>query len=164
LLNSYLGLVRHDEATEPVDLEEVCRRVVQLLAFTARKAHVEIKLTVTEDVPSIRGAADRLQQAVLNLALNAIQAMPTGGVVTIDLGREEGRARVTVSDTGPGIPKDLEGRLFEKPMTTKAGGSGLGLPLVRMIVEAHGGTVRGGASKSGRGASFTILLPQAARA
>lgn len=162
LLNNYLGMLRPARALGPVDLREVCRRVVQLLGYSAIKSRVELRLVGDEHPSMIQGAADRLQQAILNLVLNAIQAMPEGGVATIETISSQDVVRVTVSDTGPGLPPDLEGNPFEPGVTTKPDGTGLGLPLVRMIVEAHGGSVwyRSDASK---GASFTLVLPVAPR-
>ena len=158
LLNSYLGLVRPGRGTGPVDVGDLCRRVTSLLAYAARKSNVEIRIVVGSEVPLVHGAADRLQQAVLNLVLNAIQAMPGGGVVSIRAEGTGGQVRLTVSDTGPGVPGDLAAHLFDARVTTKPGGTGLGLPLVRMIAEAHGGSVSYG-SAPGQGASFTLVLP-----
>ncbi len=158
LLNSYLGLVRPEAAACEVDLREISRRVIRLLGFTARKSQVEIRLEGQENLPAVHGVADRLQQAVLNLVLNAIQAMPGGGVVSVRTSVAEQFVHLTVSDTGPGLPESLADHLFDTRVTTKPGGTGLGLPLVRMIAEAHGGSVRH-RSRSGEGAAFTLVLP-----
>jgi len=158
LLNNYLGLLRSAPEPVPVDVREVCRRVIQLLSYAAMKSRVEIKLEGDTDLPSVFGVPDRLQQAVLNLALNAIQAMPHGGRVELQTSAADGLVRVSVSDTGPGLPAGLAEKLFDTRVTTKPGGSGLGLPLVRMIAEAHGGSVWY-RSDAGKGATFTLVLP-----
>lgn len=158
LLNNYLGLLRSAPEPVPVDVREVCRRVIQLLSYAAMKARVEIKLEGDADLPSVFGVPDRLQQAVLNLVLNAIQAMPRGGSVSLQTAAGDGLVRVSVTDTGPGLAQDLAERLFDTRVTTKPGGSGLGLPLVRMIAEAHGGSVWY-RSDPGQGATFTLVLP-----
>ncbi len=158
LLNSYLGLVRSETTAATVDLREICLRVNHLLAFTARKSHVEIRLEGQEEIPPVQGVADRLQQAVLNLVLNAIQAMPAGGTVSLRTSASNSIVRLTVSDTGPGVPEGMADRIFESRVTTKPGGTGLGLPLVRMIAEAHGGSVWY-KSTPGQGAAFTLVLP-----
>jgi two-component system sensor histidine kinase HydH len=133
--------------------------VVQLVRFTADKSHVEIRVEGEESLPSVRGIPDRLQQAILNLVLNAIQAVPDGGTLNIRTDASEGVVRLTVSDTGPGLAQGLAAdQLFDTRVTTKPGGTGLGLPLVRMIVEAHGGSVRY-RSTPGHGAAFTLVLP-----
>jgi signal transduction histidine kinase len=158
LLNNYLGLLRSSPEERAVDLADLCRRVAQLLRFTALKAHVDLVIERDDRLPPVRGVPDRLQQAILNLALNAIQATPRGGRVTLSVRHAEGRAVVTVADTGPGVPPDLVQSLFEAKITTKPGGTGLGLPLVRIIVEAHGGRVSY-APAPGGGAAFVIVLP-----
>ncbi|HEX6852893.1 MAG TPA: ATP-binding protein [Candidatus Polarisedimenticolaceae bacterium] len=158
LLNNYLGLLKSSPEPAPVDLRDLCRRVLRLLAYAALKARVELRLEGEEDLPPVVGVPDRLQQAVLNLALNAIQAMPQGGVVALRTHYAGGVVRLSVADTGPGLPPGLEEALFDTRVTTKPGGSGLGLPLVRLIAEAHGGSVWY-RSEPGRGATFTLVLP-----
>ena len=158
LLNNYLGMVRPGAESGPVDLRELSRRVIQLVAYAARISHVQIGLSGDEHPPLVIGEANRLQQAILNLVLNAIQAMPDGGALTLHTDSYADMARITVSDTGPGLPQELADQLFDTRVTTKPDGSGLGLPLVRMIVEAHGGGVWY-RSTPGEGASFTLVLP-----
>jgi signal transduction histidine kinase len=163
LLNNYLGLLRSAPEPVPVDVREVCRRVIQLLSYEAMKARVEIKFEGDVDLPAVFGVPDRLQQAVLNLVLNAIQAMPRGGWVALQTSAGDGLVRVSVTDTGPGLPQGLAEKLFDTRVTTKPGGSGLGLPLVRMIAEAHGGSVWY-RTDPGKGATFTLVLPTAPEA
>ncbi len=158
LLNHYLGLMRSDDEATLVDLRELCRRVVRLVSYAARQSRVELRLEGEIAPPPVEGIPDRLQQAILNLVLNAIQAMPEGGTVTLRTSSSPGVVRLTVSDTGPGLPPELGERVFDTRVTTKSEGSGLGLPLVRWIVEAHGGSVWY-RSEPGRGAAFTIVLP-----
>lgn len=158
LLNNYLGMLRSGGEPALVDVREVCRSVMQLLGFAALKSRVEIRLEGDEDLPLVRGVRDRIQQAILNLVLNAIQAMPEGGEVLLATTVAAGHVRVTVTDTGPGLPEEVASGIFETRLTTKPGGSGLGLPLVRLIVEAHGGSVSC-RSTPGQGAAFTMVLP-----
>ena len=159
LLNNYLGMVRPEKEIATVDVRELARRVVQLVSYTAGQSGVEIRVEGEESLPLVRGIPDRLQQAILNLVLNAIQAMPDGGTLSIRTDTSEGGVRLTVSDTGPGLAQGLAvDQLFDTRMTTKPGGTGLGLPLVRMIVEAHGGSVQY-RSVPDHGAAFTLVLP-----
>jgi len=160
LLNNYLGLLKSSPEPEPVDVRDVCRRVIQLLSYAAMKARVELSLEGDTDLPAVVGVPDRLQQAVLNLVLNAIQAMPHGGRVALETSSSGGLVRVSVTDTGPGLPQDLAEKLFDTSVTTKPGGTGLGLPVVRLIAEAHGGSVWY-RSDPGKGATFTLVLPSA---
>ncbi len=158
LLNNYLGMVRPGSEIGLVDLRDTARKVIQLVNFAANRANVRIATSGDEALPAVQGDGRRLQQAMLNLVLNAIQAMPEGGRLTIDFRALPGAVRATVEDTGPGLPADLADRLFDTRVTTKPGGSGLGLPLVRMIVESHGGSVTYRPGRDG-GACFEILLP-----
>ena len=160
LLNNYLGLLKSSPEPEPVDVRDVCRRVLQLLSYAAMKSRVELALEGDTELPAVVGVPDRLQQAVLNLVLNAIQAMPHGGRVALNTSASGGLVRVSVTDTGPGLPQDLAEKLFDTSVTTKPGGTGLGLPVVRLIAEAHGGSVWY-RSDPGHGATFTLVLPSA---
>jgi signal transduction histidine kinase len=160
LLNNYLGLVRPSLQEAPVDLLELGRRVQALLDYTARRSGVRIVVEGEEGLPPVRGIADRLQQAILNLVLNAIQAMPEGGTVRLRTVTTGGLVRLEVSDTGPGLPPELEEHVFDVRVTTKPEGTGLGLPLVRRIAESHGGSVWF-RSAPGKGAVFTLVLPAA---
>ena len=139
-------------------MRELCRKVIQLVGHTARKSHIEISLEGERDVPVIEGAANHVQQAILNLVINAIQAMPDGGTLTLRTEARPGIVRITVSDTGPGLAQELADQLFDTRVTTKPEGSGLGLPMVRMVAESHGGAVWY-RSTSGEGASFSLVFP-----
>jgi signal transduction histidine kinase len=159
LLNNYLGMVRPDQGPQAVDLRDLARKVVQLLGSTASSGGVHLILGGEESLPLVQGTSDRLQQAILNLALNGIQATPRGGEVRIETAHAGDHVEVRVSDTGPGVPEDLRDRLFGIRVTTKPGGSGLGLPLVRLIAESHGGSIRYEPCEGERGARFTLSLP-----
>jgi signal transduction histidine kinase len=128
------------------------------VGYTASKSRIQIRLEGEDSLPPVRGIPDRLQQAILNLVLNAIQAMPDGGTLNLRTDTSQGVVRLTVSDTGPGLAQDLADQLFDTRVTTKPGGTGLGLPLVRMIVEAHGGSVWYRSAPE-HGATFTLVLP-----
>lgn len=162
LLNNYLGLVRPGAATESVNLEDLCRRVVRLMSYTAKKSGVDLRIAGGESATVVEGNAERLQQAILNLVLNALQAMPDGGEIVLESGRREGAAVLKVTDTGPGVPTALEGSLFDVSVSTRPEGSGLGLPLVRLIAEAHGGSISYSSGEKG-GATFTLVLPAGSR-
>jgi PAS domain S-box-containing protein len=101
---------------------------------------------------------ERMEQALTNLVLNAVQAMPTGGTLGIGLDADDCWMTVTISDTGPGISPDMLRRIFEPFFTTKARGTGLGLAVARRVIEEHGGTVDV-SSEMGKGTRFTIQLP-----
>jgi signal transduction histidine kinase len=105
---------------------------------------------------------DMLRRAMLNLALNAVDAMPDGGDLTVRASRHGRGVNVQVADTGPGLCDEARRRAFEPFYTTKPGGTGLGLAIVYRIAEAHGGQVSAGNASSG-GAVFTLTIPRRAQ-
>ncbi len=100
---------------------------------------IEVVRLLGTALPEVALDAGQLRQAILNLVVNAVQAMPQGGRLSIAVRLEGATAVVEVEDTGPGIPEEVQARIFEPFFTTKAPGTGLGLPVVRRIVEGHGG-------------------------
>jgi two-component system sensor histidine kinase HydH len=146
---------------EPTPLDAVVTRMIDFLAPTARQKNIEINWFPAPDLPPARLDRELFEQALLNLMLNAEQAMPDGGTLTL-IGRTEGdRVCLEVIDTGHGMTPDVLAKLFRPFHTTKQTGSGLGLPTTRKIVLAHGGTIDV-QSEPGRGSKFTIRLPAAA--
>jgi signal transduction histidine kinase len=117
--------------------------------------------TITDVPPELSIVADRdmLRRAVLNLTLNALDAMPDGGTLTITALSGSQGIEVEVADSGPGLSEDAGRRAFEPFFTTKCGGTGLGLAIVYRIVEAHGGTVTAMNCPDG-GAAFTLCIPR----
>jgi PAS domain S-box-containing protein len=148
---------RHD-----VPLEDVVRSTVDLVRRT--NAHKGVELVDDYDGSDVRvnASPNQLKQIFLNLIANARQAMPGGGVVTVDVRRSGDLAIATVSDNGPGIEPAVVERIFEPFFTTKriTGGTGLGLSVSLGIAEAHGGQLTV-ASEQGHGATFTLCLPVA---
>jgi two-component system, NtrC family, sensor histidine kinase HydH len=155
VLEEFLQFARPRElAFAPVDVGAMVDAVVDLLEPQAAHANVRLERAGTPP-PSIVGDAGQLQRALLNLALNAIQAAQAGGWVRVETDATPAETVITVSDSGPGVPEPLRERIFEPFFTTKEGGSGLGLPLVHSIVQQHGGTL------SLEGASrFVLRLPR----
>jgi signal transduction histidine kinase len=141
------------------------RELLPLLQPLFRKAGVRIKEEFLAE-PLIRADAAQLKQVLINLAKNAAEAMPEGGVVTLRA-RAERRGRgpravqvavLEVSDTGPGIPPDVQKRLFDPFFTTKASGTGLGLSIAARIIEKHGGSLEYSTAPA-QGTTFRIVLP-----
>jgi signal transduction histidine kinase len=155
----------------PVDLCDLARRTAQLVDVPERKPPVEIALELDESLPPVPADAQLLKQVFLNLALNAIEAMPTGGKLTLRARRlYDGEASridgpgvgVEVSDTGEGISqRDLKS-IFIPFFTTKERGTGLGLAICQRIVESHGGQILV-RSRKGLGTTFVVALPLDAR-
>jgi two-component system phosphate regulon sensor histidine kinase PhoR len=151
---------------EPVDLEAVARRAVELLTPAAREKRVEIDLQ-EEEVPAVQGDAENLERLLLNLLDNAIKYNRPDGRITVRVGRCDGEALLEVTDTGIGIPAESIPRIFErfyrvdKGRAREEGGTGLGLAIVKHIAQAHGGQVDV-ESRVGRGSTFRVRLPLAA--
>jgi signal transduction histidine kinase len=156
-----------------LDLQEtnpavIVREVAVQLGVTAPE-NVAIRLDLPRETPTITADAGRLHRTLLNLGRNAVQAMAerggrlTYGIQWLDPGADmtAPRVRISVTDTGPGIPDEALERIFEPYFTTKArkGGTGLGLASSQTIVRRHGGTL-GVASTLGEGTTFTVILPQ----
>jgi len=187
LSNDFLRFARvQDLHTEPTALDVVVTRMIDFLAPTARQRNIEINWFPAPDLPPVILDRDLFEQCLLNLMLNAEQAMPDGGALTLIGSRSESasagvsegqepeatgssglphtRTRhwvcLDVIDTGCGIPAEQLPRLFHPFHTTKANGNGLGLATTRKIVLAHGGDIAV-QSEPGRGTKFTIRLPAA---
>jgi signal transduction histidine kinase len=120
--------------------------------------------TVTEVDEDVYVTADRdmLRRAVLNLMVNAVDAMPTGGVLTVGASQQPESIEIRIADTGEGMSQEAAGRVFEPFYTTKQGGTGLGLAIVYRIAEVHGGRISGHSRPEG-GALFTLTLPYQAQ-
>ena len=161
LSNDFLRFARLRELhARPTTLDEVVTRMIDFLGPTARQRGVEINWFPAPDLPPVCLDADLFEQALLNLMLNAEQAMPDGGTLSL-IGRcEGGTVFLDVIDTGVGIAPGALAKLFRPFHTTKPDGNGLGLATTRKIVAAHGGTIDV-QSEPGRGTKFTIALPAA---
>jgi len=148
----------------PTRLGDVVRRAVRSCSGLARERQVRVEEGVPAEMPSLDVEAARVEQAVENLLANAIQHAPAGSVVRVagGLDRDAGelRARCTVEDEGPGVAPEDRDRLFEPFFSRRKGGTGLGLPIVQRVAEAHGGTVSVENRREG-GARFTLHLPLA---
>jgi signal transduction histidine kinase len=161
LSNDFLRFARLRELrVKPTPLDAVVSRLIDFLAPTARHRNVQINWIPAPDLPPVALDADLFEQALLNLMLNAEQAMPDGGTLTLIGRAADGRVVLEVIDTGTGIEPAVMAKLFRPFHTTKPDGSGLGLATARKIVTAHGGTIEA-QSTPGRGTKFTIVLPPA---
>jgi len=150
---------------ELVDVNQTIRQMVTLLLGEANHHAVSIRTELADGLPEIMADLVQLQQVLMNLMLNAIEAMhDRGGVLTVKLQLgQEGQVEISVSDTGVGLPAGKADQIFNAFFTTKAQGSGMGLSISRSIVESHGGRIWA-TNNDGRGASFHFTLPIAAEA
>jgi len=147
---------------ELVAINEVIGEMVLLLRGEANENAVSIRTDLAADLPKITADRVQLQQVLMNLMLNGIEAMKeTGGVLTVKTGPGEGgQVLISVSDTGVGLPVGRADEIFNAYFTTKPQGSGMGLAISRSIVESHGGRLWA-TSNGGRGATFHFTLPTA---
>jgi PAS domain S-box-containing protein len=145
----------------PVDVLSAVERVISLLAIPAEKKRVRVEADVPGSLPLALADADGLHQVLVNLVVNAVNAVPEGGRVAVRArAGEGGQLALEVHDDGPGVPEALRERIFDPFFTTRPDGTGLGLAVCARIVAAHGGDIRVGAGPLG-GACFTVQLPVA---
>ncbi len=145
---------------EPVDVNQMAREVIQLFEAQLRapgQPAVETKLQLNADPSEVPADPDQLRRALRNLILNALDAMPQGGALTIRTARHDSRVAVEVSDTGEGLTPEECDRLFTPYYTTKQHGTGLGLAIVQSVVSDHKGTIAVH-SEPGKGTTFRIEL------
>jgi signal transduction histidine kinase len=143
-------------------LNEQVERVLDLFAPQARENGVEVIRYLDADLPSIQLDGPVLQAALVNLVKNALEAMPGGGQLTVRTRTTRTGVALDLIDTGCGMDEDTALHMFDAFYTTKEGGTGLGLPTARKIIEAHGGRIDV-QSEANRGTQFTLLFPVPAR-
>ncbi len=159
LSNDFLRFARlRDLCLVPADLKEVLDEMIDFAGPSARQKRIEIKMFMPGSLPAVMLDRDLFKQAVLNLILNAEQAMPNGGELTVQAECRGDAVHLSFIDTGDGISPEVLPQIFQPFYTTRAGGSGLGLPTARKIIEAHGGQIDA-QSECGRGTKFTVVLP-----
>jgi signal transduction histidine kinase len=141
-----------------VPLQELVGEVVDLARPQANAARIRINVDQEVDGAEVRIDRDLMKQAVLNIVVNAMQAMPEGGELRFDASVNEDTAEIRVSDTGPGIPPELREKIFRLYFTTKKEGSGIGLAMTFRIVQLHDGTIDF-TSEPGKGTTFLVRLP-----
>ncbi|MFN3467227.1 MAG: sensor histidine kinase [Candidatus Brocadiales bacterium] len=140
------------------DINQVVDEVIDFVAPEAKKNNIEVMRNYTPNLPVVKLDTGLMKQAILNLIINAQQAMPQGGRLSVSTSLNEGHVHVEVTDTGIGIPKSHLNKIFQAYYSTKKKGTGLGLPTAKRIVEEHGGSISV-ESKEGLGSSFVIQLP-----
>jgi signal transduction histidine kinase len=160
VVSGFLKFARPDELKlQPVHLETLISDIVTTISPEAERNNVQVRTECPGTLPDINADPGMLRQALLNLALNACQAMADGGRLTMGARVEKDRRlALTVEDTGAGISADTLDRIFDLYYTTKPEGSGIGLSIVYRIVQLHGGEIEV-QSTEGRGTTFRLLLP-----
>ena len=163
IINSVRAMFKKDEnAKDAINLNNLVNSVLALLRVDLQKDGVRVETRLDEALPTVAGDTVQLQQVILNLIVNAADAMRSGEsrVLKIQTSRIAGKAHVSIEDTGPGVANSDRARIFNPLFTTKAGGMGMGLSICRSIIENHGGRIWVEAV-TGPGAIFQFELPAA---
>jgi signal transduction histidine kinase len=156
IINDLLNFSRVAKPTvSPAKIRNVMEDALSRLAIPE---NIEVINKVDANLPEVEIDADQIRQVFINIATNAIQAMPEGGKLTTDARKGDKFVEVTICDTGDGIPDDVIEKIFDPLFTTRAKGIGLGLAVCKSIIERHGGAIEV-ESKVGEGTTFTIKLP-----
>ncbi|MEN6416873.1 MAG: GAF domain-containing protein [Armatimonadota bacterium] len=146
---------------KPTSVNDIVEKTLHLMSVHITDNNVVVNEKLAEPVPEIQADDSQLQQVVKNIIINALQAMPGGGSLTVETGAiQYGGAFISVSDTGVGIAQDKLERIFQPFFTTKTKGTGLGLSVVHKIIENHGGRIEV-SSEPNKGTTFRIVLPRA---
>jgi GAF domain-containing protein/CheY-like chemotaxis protein len=157
--------VRRDHPAVPVELNEVVRQTLEATESAWRQEshrrgiHIEVITDLAASLPRISGDPAELREALTNVILNALDAMPSGGKLTLATSAADGQAEIAVTDTGVGIPSSIRDKIFDPFFTTKGPkGTGLGLSMTYGILARHGGRISV-ESEEGRGSTFRLIIP-----
>jgi signal transduction histidine kinase len=151
----------HALRLQPTNLNDLAGELLDFLGPQAERARIRLHRDFARDLPIVEVDPNLIRQALVNLLVNAQQAMPAGGDITVRTSASGPDVRLSVGDTGPGILPEHRERIFSLYFSTKPGGTGLGLPMVKKIVEEHRGTVEV-ESEPRKGATFTLCLKRPA--
>ena len=149
----------------PVNLATTISEVEKTLSLAPQTKQIQLQVIIADNIGLVAGDPVRLQQVVWNLLSNAVKFTPRGGKIEMRLERVGSDAQITVSDTGKGIRPEFLPHIFDyfrqedSSITREFGGLGLGLAIVRNLVELHGGTIQAHSSGLGQGSTFTLRLP-----
>jgi signal transduction histidine kinase len=159
LVTNFLDFARpRPPALRPVEVQSLIQSVLTLLSQTLHRSDVTFRMDIAPGLNSLRCDPEQMKQVLLNLVLNAMQAMPAGGEVVVDAAQQDGMLKIRVKDQGPGIPSGDLDSIYDPFFTTKDTGTGLGLPVAYQIVQQHGGELMLEENGPG-GACFAIKLP-----
>jgi signal transduction histidine kinase len=147
-------------ALQDVNVGECAAEILHLLELEATQKEIEITLNQPPGPVVVKADPDLLRQALMNIAVNAIEAMEHGGHLRMTIERDSGSCTVRIHDTGPGIPANIRDKVFQLYYTTKPKGSGIGLAMTFRAVQLHGGTIEV-EGEPGQGTTFRITLPLA---
>lgn len=147
----------HALRLEPTNLNALTGELLDFLAPQAERAHIRLVREFAKDLPPVQADPNLIRQAILNLLVNAQQVLPSGGEIRVRTADGGPVVKLSVADNGPGIPSEHREKIFSLYFSTKPGGTGLGLPMVKKIVEEHQGAIEV-ETELKRGTTFTICL------
>ncbi len=162
VMNQLLSFARRKTPERgALDLKQVVEDSLEMFHERLVRSRIQVELSLADPCPMVLADADQMSQVMINLVMNAVHAMPEGGTLRVTLAPEPRMVRLTVADTGHGIPREVIKKIFDPFFTTKefGKGTGLGLTVVKGIIEEHQGSIAV-ESQEGAGTTFTILLPQ----
>jgi len=159
ILNDFLRFARGQKLElKDHDMNEILDEVVDFVTPEIKQKKILILKSYDADLPQCRLDSNLIKQAILNIIINAEQAMENGGELMIRTSKDKKYIQIDITDTGPGIPKDIIDKIFQVYFSTKKTGTGLGLPTAKRIIEDHRGTISV-QSEEGKGTNFSIKLP-----
>lgn len=160
VVKTFLDFTRPVEmAMEVIVPAALCREVLNFVQPEAEAASVKTELVPPVGILTIRGDADLLKQALMNIVKNSIEAMPNGGALTVTVSSRKGECEIAIRDTGMGIPPETREKIFQLYFSTKEKGTGIGLAMTFRAVQLHGGSISV-ESEAGQGTTFLIRLPR----
>lgn len=163
VMNQLLSFARRKTPERSaLDLRQVVEDSLEMFHERLARSQIKVELRLADPCPMVLADADQMSQVLINLVMNAVHAMPDGGVLRVNLAPEPQMVKLTIADTGHGIPQEMIKKIFDPFFTTKefGKGTGLGLTVVKGIIEEHQGSIVV-ESEEGKGTTFTILLPMA---
>jgi len=159
VVKTFLDFTRPVELKlQPVDLKQLAREILSLVKPEAQKRNVELNLSLPPQPAMVHGDRDLLQQALVNVVVNGIEAMASGGRLEVMVRHEDDAVVLEVRDQGPGIPEEIQDKIFNLYFTTKPGGTGMGLAMTYRVVQLHNGSIRFH-SRVGEGTTFELRFP-----
>ncbi len=160
VIRGFLDLSAPAQTTKvPFKLNPVIQNLADFLAAEMKLKGIRMELKLNSELANVTGSPDQIKQALLNLLINSIQAMPQGGTMEVETLQNDRVISVRLSDSGPGMDENMLSKIFNPYFTTKAKGSGLGLTIVRRVMRDHGGEVRV-ESVPNQGTTFTLNFPR----
>ncbi len=156
IINDLLGFSRVGKpSVSPTQIDKI---IEDSLSRMHIPENIELTKKLDADLPEVKVDPDQIQQVLVNMILNAVQAMPEGGKLAIGTSKKDDFLEMKIADTGCGIPREAVDKIFDPLFTTKAKGIGLGLAVCKTIIDRHQGNIEV-ASKVGKGTTFTVKLP-----